>query len=288
LFIRLIDSITVIQGTADAKHEDVKAKLTQEEISKTVEFALKSWLTIDPEQKEALVQKLKSFDIHDGEADDPETIKALNEVQKQLAPEESQVLNILRGRKMMRHEDMLNVDNFTKDAFDGHVAVLEKGNLGLKKVDAAKVPRSKLFSLGFLEGHGPDQDKMMTYKGDNTGKINEDANGHSEVANGTEITANGSNGHTNGHTNGANGANGTNGASNSNGSSKTSDTGFNKLLHPVLGEGQSLDESSRHFLINTFHEAAEKLETPHDTMRRLADTVCHHLQKPSFLKWDNC
>lgn len=225
------------------------------------------------------MQKLKSFDIHDGEADDPETIKALNEVQKKLTPEENQVLNILRGRKMMRHEDIINVDNFTKDAFDGHVAVLERGNLGLKKIDATKVPKAKLFSLGFLEGHGPDQDKMLTYKGEDNSKATEVANGHSEVTNGAEKTANGANG----HTNGANGhANGADGSHKSNSASNTSGTGFDKLLHPVLGEGLSLDESSRHFLINTFHEAAEKLETPHDTMRRLADSVCYDRQNSSF------
>ncbi|KAH8694999.1 hypothetical protein BGW36DRAFT_298705 [Talaromyces proteolyticus] len=237
----------IIQGTVDA---DTRGKLTQDEISKTVEFAFRSWLHIDPTLKESLVEKLKSLDVHDAEATDEKTVKAIDEIQKTLTPEESQALDMLRGRKMMRHEDMVNIDNFTKDTIDGLVAIVERGKLGLKQTETQKLSKAQLFSLGFLEGHTPDVDKMMSDKKDE-GKT---TNGHA-------------NGQVNGHVNGSSSANGS-----SNNNNKHGGSGFDKLLHPVLGEGLVLDESSRHFLINSLQETAEKLETPHDTMRRLADT----------------
>jgi hypothetical protein len=214
------------------------------------------------------VQKLKSVDV-DVDANDEQTAKAIDEIQKNLTPEESEALDALRGRKMLRHEDAINVDNFTKDSINGLVAVMERGKLGLKKGEAAKVSKASLFSLGFLEGHGPDMDKMMTNKKQPekaSDVTNGHTNGHTNVANGTEKASDA----TNGHVTVANGTHELNGAP------KTGGTGFDKLLHPVLSEGLSLDEASRHFLINTFHEAAEKLETPHDTMRRFADSVCYH------------
>ena len=167
---------------------------------------------------------------------------------------------------MLRHEDAINIDNFTKDSIDGYVAVMERGKLGLRRGEAPKVGKASLFSLGFLEGHGPDMDKMPTDKKDGEPGI---TNGH---------TSGHINGHTNDHTNGhtnahPNAANGTNGIHESNGAPKTSGGGFDKLLHPILGDGLSLDESSRHFLMNSLNETAEKWETPRDTMRRLVDSV---------------
>jgi hypothetical protein len=250
--------ITVIQGTVDA---DTKGKLTQEEVSRTVEFAFRSWITIDPAQKEALVQKLKSFNI-DSDADDEQTIKAIDGIQKQLTPEESQALNTLRGRKMLRHEDIHNIDNFTKDSINGLVAIVERGKLGLRKSDAPKVSKADLFSLGFLEGHAPDLDKVLTKKEEELEKDSNNTNGHIDITNGTEKAS-----HATSFANGIYELNGT---------PKTSGSGLDKVLQPVLPVGQLLDEASRHFLINTFHEAAEKLETPHDTMRRFADSVCYY------------
>lgn len=159
---------------------------------------------------------------------------------------------------MLRHEDIINVENFTKDSIGGLVAVLERGNLGLKKGEVQKLRKTDLFSLGFLEGNTPDIDKFLTDK--------KGAQPAENISNGTGHIENGS-------SNGV-ASNGVNGAHVSNGVSKTGDNALGKLLHPVLGEGLSLDESSRHFLIDTFHEAAEKLETPHDTLRRVADSVC--------------
>lgn len=238
----------VIQGTVDA---DTKGGLTQEVVSKTIEFAFRSFLNIEPELKESLVQKLKSANL-DVNANDESTNTAIDEIQKSLTPEESDALNVLRGRKMLRHEDIINVENFTKDSIGGLVAVLERGNLGLKKGEVQQVRKADLFSLGFLERDTPDVDKFLTEK---------------KGAQPTESVANGVNHATNGASNGVSVS------QVSNGKSTTGDTALSQLLHPVLGEGLSLDESSRHFLINTFHEAAEKLETPHDTMRRLADSV---------------
>lgn len=225
-------------------------------------------MNIEPELKESLLQKLKTANL-DVNASDEDTNKAIDEIQKSLTPEESDALNVLRGRKMLRHEDIINVENFTKDSIGGFVAVLERGNLGLKKGEAEKVRKADLFSLGFLERNTPDVDKFLTEKkgGQTTEKV---VNGGSHIEN---VTTNGVGNGVGNHV--GNGVNETvNGTHASNGVTKTAQSSPGDLLPPVLSQGHSLDESSRHFLINTFLEAAEKLETPHDTMRRLADSVC--------------
>ncbi|KAE8357834.1 hypothetical protein BDV27DRAFT_150994 [Aspergillus caelatus] len=118
----------IIQGQADA---DAKGKLTQAEMSKTVEFCFRAFAHVSFEEKEALVKKLKSLG-HDGDANDENNRKALDELEKHLTPEEQAILKTLKGRRMVRPEDSLNIDNFTVDAIDGLAPRLEKGNLGLK------------------------------------------------------------------------------------------------------------------------------------------------------------
>ncbi|KAL4738166.1 hypothetical protein BDV11DRAFT_206155 [Aspergillus similis] len=117
----------IIQGQADA---DAKGKLTQAEISKTVEFCFRAFAHVSFEEKEALVQKLKSLG-HDGDAYDENNRKALEEIEKQLTPGEQTILKTLKGRRMVRPEDSLNIDNFTLDSIDGLAPRLEKGKLGL-------------------------------------------------------------------------------------------------------------------------------------------------------------
>ena len=81
-------------------------------MSKTVEFCFRAFAHVSFEEKEALVQKLKSLG-HDADANDEANRKALDELEKHLTPEEQAILKTLNGRRMVRTEDSLNIDNFT-------------------------------------------------------------------------------------------------------------------------------------------------------------------------------
>ncbi|KAI1163376.1 FAD/NAD(P)-binding domain-containing protein [Nemania serpens] len=138
----------IIQGQVDA---DVKGKLTQAEVSKTVEFCFKAFAHVSFEEKEVLVNKLKSLGV-DGDAYDEANRKALEEVEKKLTPEEQSILQTLKGRRMVRPEDSLNIDNFTLDSIDGLAPRLERGKLGLTAARKAQVKYTMHDSLSFMNG----------------------------------------------------------------------------------------------------------------------------------------
>ena len=51
------------------------------------------------------------------------------------AAEEIRVLNHIRARKMLRAEDTMGIASFHTDVIDGYAATLERGTLGLTKVN---------------------------------------------------------------------------------------------------------------------------------------------------------
>ncbi|KAL8935138.1 MAG: hypothetical protein Q9211_004858 [Gyalolechia sp. 1 TL-2023] len=138
----------IIQGQADA---DTKGKLTQAEIYKTVEFCFRAFAHVSFEEKEALVKKLKALG-HDGDAYDEANRKALDEIEKQLTPEEQLILKTLKGRRMVRAEDTLNIDNFLLDSIDGFGPRLERGKLGLQTAKKAEVKFTSHDTLSYLNG----------------------------------------------------------------------------------------------------------------------------------------
>ncbi|KAI1297501.1 FAD/NAD(P)-binding domain-containing protein [Xylaria venustula] len=139
----------IIQGQVDL---DVKGKLTQADISKTVEFCFKAFTDISFEEKEALVNKIKSLGL-DGELYGESNRKPLDELEKKLTPEEQAVLTTLKCRRMIRMEDAIHIDNFTLDSIDGLAPRLERGKLGLmtaKRVEANLMPQDPL-SFHYVE-----------------------------------------------------------------------------------------------------------------------------------------
>ncbi|KAI2602097.1 FAD/NAD(P)-binding domain-containing protein [Hypoxylon sp. NC1633] len=135
----------VIQGTVDA---DAHGKLTQAEVAKAVEFCFRSYTDLTPEQKEPLIEKLKA--VGAGNVDDEKTLAAVEEIQKSLTPEEAQILDILRARRMLRAEDAINLQNFSRDSIDGLSPNMVRGKLGLVSSTPAKATKASLFSLAFL------------------------------------------------------------------------------------------------------------------------------------------
>lgn len=67
---------------------------------------------------ESLVQQLKSAGIADEAENDAQNSRAIDKTEKALTPKEQEALDVLRGRKMLRHEELVNIDNFTKDSIE--------------------------------------------------------------------------------------------------------------------------------------------------------------------------
>lgn len=220
----------IIQGQADA---DTKGKLTQAEISKTVEFCFRAFAHVSFEEKEALVKRLKALG-HDGDVHDEANSKALDEIEKQLTPEEQEILKTLKGRRMVRPEDSLNIDNFLLDSIDDLGPRLERGNLGLQAAKKAEVKFTSHDPLSYLNGEARKAGKAHP-------------NGDAQT--------NGVNGHSNGEASFV----------------KSSVTALNAV--EVSASHAPVDEATRHRLISSLQQSAEDLETPFDTVVRYVDAV---------------
>jgi len=195
------------------------------------------------------VKKLKSLGL-DGDAYDESNRKALEEVEKKLTPEEQSILKTLKGRRMVRPEDSLNIDNFTLDSIDGLAPCLERGRLGLTPAKKASVKFTTHDPLSFLNGEA------------RAGKNRAMQNGH--------VATNGS-GAMNGH-------NETNGHSSMNGHSKVEGVSVKPSMAELMEAEDDqpsppLDEATRHRLMTSLRESAEELETPYDTMLRVLNAV---------------
>jgi hypothetical protein len=113
--------VAVIQGNADAG-----SKLTQGEVSKTIDFCLKAFHPVKPEERQAIQGKING------------TRNEAHELEK-LSEDELRVLDAIRARRLLRTEDTLNLDNFRKDAIGGFMPNLKHGKLGLVEVSKFKV-----------------------------------------------------------------------------------------------------------------------------------------------------
>ncbi|PHH90173.1 hypothetical protein CDD83_4332 [Cordyceps sp. RAO-2017] len=138
----------IIQGTVDA---DSTGKLTPSKVSKTLEFCFKAFTFVPPEKKDALFDKLKKLGVDSGDAD---SARAVEDIKTYLTSEESQILDILRSRRMIR-EDPFEIESFTLDSIDGLAPNLERGKLGLVKADKSKFNAPLLYSTPFLDGRFP-------------------------------------------------------------------------------------------------------------------------------------
>ncbi|KAI0382242.1 FAD/NAD(P)-binding domain-containing protein [Hypomontagnella monticulosa] len=149
----------IIQGTVDA---GVEGKPTQADVSKAIEFCFRAFTPVPEEQQDALIQKLQDLGM-DGEVDDEKKERVIEEIQKSLTPDESRILDILRGRRMLRAEDAINLVSFTSDSIDGLAPNMVHGKLGLVKAEPEKMSEAQLYSVSFLRGHRPN---ITTKRGD--------------------------------------------------------------------------------------------------------------------------
>ncbi|KAK2067807.1 hypothetical protein P8C59_001514 [Phyllachora maydis] len=147
----------IIQGQADA---DVGGRLTQELVSKSVDFCMNAFADVTPAQGRAVLQKLGP------EAAAPEALEKL------LTADEMAVLRTVRARQMLRAEEALNLDLFKADVVDGFVPRLVTGKLGLDRVTttgqngvAAADRSDTLFEAG-LSGHARLPEGLMSEVGE--------------------------------------------------------------------------------------------------------------------------
>ncbi|KAI1372125.1 hypothetical protein F4677DRAFT_274912 [Hypoxylon crocopeplum] len=254
----------IIQGAVD-----VTGKLSQAEVSKTVDFCFHAFVPVPQEEKEALLKKMTELGIEDlSQVEDNETFaKGLAELEGLLSPEQMRIMHAIRARQMLRSEDTLNIDNFGTDVIDGLSPNLVTGALGLVK-PVRKAVASAADVLALMSG----EEKPVTNGANGT------MNGKKSM-NGTNGVTNGMNGVTNGATNGTNGAansitNGVNGATNGvNGTTKAVN-GHTTHLKPLKGhEVGPAQEASRLHTQDTLRSLAEKMETPHDTMLRMFNSA---------------
>ncbi|KAK4111488.1 hypothetical protein N656DRAFT_799320 [Canariomyces notabilis] len=267
----------IIQGTVD-----VTGKLSQSEVSETLNFCLRAFIPVNPTEKKALLDKMRSLAISDPEEmSDEKYARIAGELEAVLTPEQLNILKTLRARRMLRSDDTLNIDSIGSDVIDGLSPNLLRGQLGLVKPSKAYKPKPAAYNdlsrdaMALLIGEDVSESAVPTVAAGSDSKTN-GTNGH-EV-NGASH-ANGMNGHgVNGdeHTNGVNGAshanetNGVNGASHANDTSNGGELSSHLHVTPLKGlNQQGQDEATRLRTQDTLHQIAEEMETPHDTMLRL-------------------
>lgn len=145
------DRIVVIQGTAD-----VHGKLTQDEVSNTVDFCLNAFAPVDASKRDAVLKRVEDLKMS-GSAQNPK------ELETYLSPEELRILNSVRAREMVRSEDTVNIDTFTSDTIDGRAVNMVHGSLGLISAEEAakNAPKKSDDILSKLMG----EDKKIPHGG---------------------------------------------------------------------------------------------------------------------------
>ena len=142
---------TVIQGLADA---DVGGKLTQDSVSKSVDFCLHAFKgNIPREAREAVLEKLDRIKADADRVETSEDLEQLNE-------DELAILRTVRARQMLRTEDCINIDYFAQNVIDGFVPRLVRGDLGLAKLLSRTA--GPAYTEGLLDGSFRDESVTST------------------------------------------------------------------------------------------------------------------------------
>ena len=157
----LVNTRIVIQGTSD-----LNGKLSQAEISKTVDFCFHAFRPVDEGEKRAVLQKLETLSLEQddsaGNATKPkQTVEML---EANLTEDETRILNTIRGRQMLRSEDTMNIENLAADVINGRRINLERGSLGLVEPSAADKKKDTVDILALMVGEEqPAAVKMESY-----------------------------------------------------------------------------------------------------------------------------
>lgn len=139
--------LPVIQGTAD-----VSGKLTQAEISKTVDFCFHAFEPAAREEREDVLRKLEGIRLNGSGSTDAKAKESVEELEAALSADELRILTTIRARQMIRSEDTMNIDSFSADVIDGMAANLQRGDLGLVNATVAHAKGPDFDVLALLTG----------------------------------------------------------------------------------------------------------------------------------------
>lgn len=109
-------------------------KLSQEEVTKTIDFCFTAFEpTANEEEKQKVIKKSEAVttekDDEVGNANGPK--KTVQHLETSLTEDEKRILNTIRARQMLRTEDIINIENLAADIIDGRKINLKRGSLGL-------------------------------------------------------------------------------------------------------------------------------------------------------------
>jgi hypothetical protein len=133
---------------------DVKARLTESEISDTINFCCRAFIPVPLEEKEAVLRKIEDLGLNNEDLD-PKVKAAL---ESSMSPQELHIMNTVRAREMLRSEDTINIDTFSCDTIGGLTVNLQHGRLGLVKPSGQKT--EKIDVLGLFHGEHRDGDAV--------------------------------------------------------------------------------------------------------------------------------
>ena len=126
----------------------MSGKLSQEEVSATVDFCLNAFEHHAPEKQEQVLKKMETAMLASNVEAPASVTKTEAAVEKKaiidpegLSPDELRILNTIRARQMLRREDTLSIDSFSNDPINGWVPLVQRGSLGLQKVVPKPVPK---------------------------------------------------------------------------------------------------------------------------------------------------
>lgn len=152
--------VIVIQGAADTNN-----KLTQEEISKTVDFCFGAFAPAASDQREAVLRKVGDLGVNSN------TLEGKKELEAALSPEELRILETIQARQMLRMEDITNIDSFGLDVIDGLTPNMKTGDLGLVRPVSAAPKGPVKDVLGLMHGEGFAGDGLPTLEEMEKGKV---------------------------------------------------------------------------------------------------------------------
>ncbi|THH03725.1 hypothetical protein EW145_g6054 [Phellinidium pouzarii] len=109
---------------------DVEKRLSRAEISKTLEFCSNLFESTQPEDRNAVLEKIGDA-ASNGTSSTGAVDSAMADSKANLTQEEKRILDYVHLRKAMRTEDSLSMKSFVSDVVGGRRPRLERGKLGL-------------------------------------------------------------------------------------------------------------------------------------------------------------
>lgn len=93
-----------------------------------------------------------SSEQNDSVANGDKPKKTVGMPETNLTEDETQILNTMRARQMIRSEDLMNIDHLAADVLDGRRINLKRGSLGLVKPTGPEIKKEHIDVIGKILG----------------------------------------------------------------------------------------------------------------------------------------